>query len=459
MKKQETRSVQQNMLFNTVGSILYYFCVWLSSVLIVRMSGFTDAGIFSVAMTVTASPAIIALFNVRSYQVSDINGQYSDRTYIRSRVVTNALAFAVCAVMVLLYGYDLQKAAVVLVYMVFKLVEGAADVYYGIDQKMARLDYAGISLSVRGVGSLAAFIGVFFLTKSLLASVAGMTVVSLLVVVFYDKKIAMRLSEEKNTECGISSAHDINVPNASSIEANLHGENACGVNFHDENLKAEKAHDKKDDYTAVKSLLITCLPLAIVAFLNNLSLTVPRTYLERFYGEEVMGYYASVSSPTIVIQLAAMTLFAPLVPILTQKYVEKNKKDFLKILGKFTALIAALTVLAIILCELLGDWALRLVFGDEIGPYVYLFLPIILSAVLIAVNASLFSICTLMRIIKPQYTIGIAGFLSAIICSYTVVRTNSMDGVVWALFISLLIQIAIQLVLIIHGLRKHMRSA
>lgn len=409
---QATKSVQQNMLFNTVGSIIYYFCVWLSSVLIVRMSGFADAGIFSVAMTVTASPAIIALFNVRSYQVSDIRGQYSDRAYIDSRIVTNAIAFAVCFAMVLIYGYDFNKAAVVLMYMGFKLVEGAVDVYYGIDQKKERLDYAGISLTVRGIGSLAAFIIVFLATRSLFASVTAMTIASLAVVLFYDRRITKRFIEP---------------------------------------TRSDQAHGAQ----AVKSLLLTCLPLAIVAFLNNLSLTIPRTYLEKFYGEEVMGYYASVSSPTIVIQLAAMTLFAPLVPILTQKYFENKKKEFLGIIGKFAALIGGLTVLALILCFFLGDWALRLVFGDEIGPYVYLFIPIILSAVLIAINASLFSICTLMRIVKPQYAIGIAGFASAVVCSFTVVKAYSMDGVVAALFISLLIQIAIQVGMIAVGIKRH----
>ena len=71
MSENTGRSVQANMLFNTVGSVIYYFCIWLSSVLIVRMSGYTDAGIFSVAMTVTASPAIFGLFHVRNYQVSE----------------------------------------------------------------------------------------------------------------------------------------------------------------------------------------------------------------------------------------------------------------------------------------------------------------------------------------------------------------------------------------------------
>ena len=67
---------------------------------------------------------------------------------------------------------------------------------------------------------------------------------------------------------------------------------------------------------------------SLVAFLNNLSLTVPRTHLEKFHGADVMGYYASVSSPTMVIQLAAVTLFAPLVPIITERFLEVERLQF-----------------------------------------------------------------------------------------------------------------------------------
>ena len=119
---------------------------------------------------------------------------------------------------------------------------------------------------------------------------------------------------------------------------------------------------------AVKSVLFTCLPLAIVAFLNNLSLTIPKIFLERYYGEKIFGIYGSVSSPTIVVQLAATTLFAPLVPILTKHFLENKKKDLLIILGKFFALILGGTLLALILSKFFAAWALVLLYGEVIAP-------------------------------------------------------------------------------------------
>lgn len=430
--EKKVRTVQQNMLFNTVGSLIYYVCQWLISVIIVRVSGFGDAGLLSLAMSATAAPAIVGLFNVRSYQVSDMDGQYTDREYMRSRVYTNVLSVVACLLVVLYYGYSLDKAIIIMSFMGFKIVEGMADVYYGIDQKNERMDYAGISLTIRGIGSVVIFFAAFiivgnvslimmsdtqpisdtmFVTVRLLFSIVAMSLFSLGVVLFYDRRKVKRYVEE---------------------------------------TPIDKAVMRKQ----VKSLLITCFPLAVVAFLNNMSLTIPKLYLEQFFGEKVMGIYSSVASPTIVIQLAATTLFAPLIPPLTVEFNNGNKKNFLSGLKKFALLIGAITIAALIGSKLLAHWGLVLLFGTDIEPYVYLFIPVIIVSILIAINASMFSVCTLIRAIKSQYLIGGFGILAAVIGSLTIVKEYSMDGVVWALVATLLVQILIQFIIIYRKVKK-----
>lgn len=407
----KTRTVQENMLFNTVGSLIYYVCQWLMSVIIVRLSGFGDAGLLSLAMSATAAPAIIGLFNVRSYQVSDMKGQYTDKEYMRSRVYTNILSVIACLAVVLYYGYSMGKAVIIMTFMGFKVVEGMADVYYGIDQKNERMDYAGISLTVRGIGSLVVFLGIFILSSNLLVSIVAMSLFSLAVVLGYDRRIV-------------------------------------------KHYQAGETEDTEVIRKQVKSLLITCFPLAVVAFLNNMSLTIPKLYLEQYFGEEVMGIYSSVASPTIVIQLAATTLFAPLIPPLTVEFNNGNKKNFLGGLKKFALLIGAITILALIGSKLLAHWGLVLLFGTEIEPYVYLFIPVIIISILIAINASMFSVCTLIREIKSQYLIGGFGILAAVVGSLTLVKEYSMEGVVWALAATLLVQILIQFIIIYRKVRK-----
>ena len=95
----EKKSTLTNIFFNSFGTIFYYGCQWLTTILIVRLSGgFSDAGVYGLAMTFTAAFGILAMFNTRQYQVSDVVSEYSDRTYICSRWIAMAIAFFICAV-------------------------------------------------------------------------------------------------------------------------------------------------------------------------------------------------------------------------------------------------------------------------------------------------------------------------------------------------------------------------
>ena len=88
----EEKSTLANIFYNTFGSLFYYGCQWLTTILIVRLSGYEDAGYYSLAMTFTAAFGILALYNTRQFQASDVQGEYNDRTYIVSRYAAMALA-------------------------------------------------------------------------------------------------------------------------------------------------------------------------------------------------------------------------------------------------------------------------------------------------------------------------------------------------------------------------------
>jgi O-antigen/teichoic acid export membrane protein len=119
---------------------------------------------------------------------------------------------------------------------------------------------------------------------------------------------------------------------------------------------------------------------------------------------------------------------------------------------------AALTVVCLIGSKLLAHWGLMLIFGSSIEPYVYLFVPIIVVTILLALNTSLFGICTLLREIKSQYVIGAAGILTAVLTALTIVKNGGMMGVVFAQFLTVAVQTVIQIVIIAWALRRRWGS-
>jgi len=407
------KSTLANIFYNSFGTMFYYGCQWLTTILIVHLSGFEDAGNYSLAMTFTAAFSILALFNTRQFQVSDVKGEYSDRTYIYSRGIAMAIAMGVCVIALVFNDYTPYQWSVLLMYMLYKCGEAWIDVYHGIDQKNGRMDYICYSYIVRSILMMAGFCGVLYLTKNLIYAVGAMTFTTFLIAFIYDRKIALGFMD-----------------------------------------KADKA-----DMAAIKRLMLTMVPLVIVAVTNNLSISLPKYFLERYYDATVLGYYSSVATPSMIVQVGAATIFTPLITPLADKLAEDDKKGFLDILKKVGIVFAGLSVLALIVAALLGEWFLVLFFGEEIRPYTYLFVPIIISTLLISVNACLFPVCTVLREIKGQLAIGICGIVSSVLASVICVKAYGMDGVVIALLITLAIQIIIELYCVCHRMKKWRKTS
>lgn len=89
-----TDNLKKNITWNTVGSIAYLACQWLTTVAVVRLSSdFTYAGDLSLAMTISNLFVPIGLYKIRSFQVSDLSCEYSSGEYIGFRLSTIVLGF------------------------------------------------------------------------------------------------------------------------------------------------------------------------------------------------------------------------------------------------------------------------------------------------------------------------------------------------------------------------------
>lgn len=402
------KSTLANIFYNSFGTMFYYGCQWLTTILIVRLSGYQDAGNYSLAMTFTAAFAIFALFNTRQYQVSDVKGEYSDRTYILSRYIAMGAAYLICAIGLLFNAYTPYQWGVILLYMVFKCGEAWVDVYHGICQKKGRMDFICYSFLMRGALMILSFCGVIYITGNLVYGVLAMTVSTFLVIFFYDRHMALKFVEQ--------------------------GDRA--------------------DLKGLKTMMVILIPLVIVAVTNNLSISLPKYFLERYFDETILGYYSSVATPSMIVQVGANTIFVPLITPLADKLLADDKKGFAGILKKVFIAFVVLSILAVIASFLLGEWFLVKVFGEEIRPYAYLFVPIITTTLLISINACLFPVCTVFREINGQLIVGILGIISSLAASVVLVKRYCMDGVVMALLITLGIQIIIEIYLVFRRMKR-----
>lgn len=107
---------------------------------VIRFYGYNDAGVLSLAMSITAVFQTIALFGIRNYQVSDVISKYSDGCYVMLRNITCIAALSLCMLFAVINYYCSEQMLAVLWFMVFRLAENYSDVIHRIAQKENRLD-------------------------------------------------------------------------------------------------------------------------------------------------------------------------------------------------------------------------------------------------------------------------------------------------------------------------------
>lgn len=401
-------SIKKNLIWNSVGNFTYLFAQWITTYLVTKVLGYDNAGIFSLAMSLSNTFSTFALYGMRSFQVSDIKQEYNANTYIYSRIITCIVSMVICIIFTLLNSYGAFQTLCIIFYMIFKISETIIDVYHGIDQFNMRMDIIGKSYIYRGILANILFVVAIFVTNNLFFGIVALSIVSYLFIFLYDK------------------------------------------------IQAQQFYIKeKTSFNLVGKLLLKCLPVAIYTFIFTLFSTVPRYFLEKQLGKELLGIYASISLPVVLVQVFATYIFSPFTTIFADLYEKKDKKGFKILFFKITGVLVLLAVVCLIGAMIFGSFGLRILFGEDILEYNYLLIPLVVCTILTAFSWFVFTIIIVIRNFKA---LNITGAISAIVClcgSSIFIEKFGLNGATYINALSLLVQIILMLIFIFIYLNKN----
>ena len=382
--------------------MIFYICLWALSVVVMRIGTGADVGMLQLAMTVTNVFCSVANYNMRAFQISDVNNEYAAGHYVASRILTGSVAFLSCLIYSLFWGYDRYTLLCIGLYMLFRLSESFSDVLHGIDQKSGRMDHVMISYIARGFLMLIAFALLLKFSGRMDVSVAGIALVTWTVVVLYDIPVAGRYD------------------------------------------RLRPAFDRR----VLSRLLRVCLPgmLAAVAFTAIVS--IPRQYLGKIEGELLLGYYATVSTPLVFIQVLLNSMMNPAIGDLAKDWARNDLTHFRKLTLQLIALVFLVGSVTLGGVAILGEPVMAFVFGPAIRPYVYLMIPVTGCAVLSAVSCITFNLLVILRRLRGLLIISLVSLLSGILTSEWLIGLAGANGVSFCVMASYLVFILLSLVLV-----------
>jgi O-antigen/teichoic acid export membrane protein len=129
-------------------------------------------------------------------------------------------------------------------------------------------------------------------------------------------------------------------------------------------------------------------------------------------------------------------------------------RGFVALLGKTVAGIVGVTVACAIVLEFIGAWALALLFGESIVPYVYLLQPIIVSTAATAFLWFFGDLLITLRHFWANFAGNVVSFLAVIPLTFLCVDRWDMNGVSFAGAGACLAGVAILLLFLVKVVKK-----
>lgn len=391
-------------MYNTLGNMVYFFCLWIITILVVRLSDYENAGILSVAMTTSNIFFVIANYGMRSFQASDINIEYTNRQYLFSRYVTVTIGTISCLLFAKISGYDGEHFEAILFFMLYKALEAFSDVLFGIMQRGHRLKTAGISLIAKGVLSVVAFVIGMLITNEMSFALLLMFLTSLLTVLLYD------------------------IPQTLRVDVSI-------FRF------------KKEDIKLCFFLLKACFAMFLVSVAPMILQAIPKLSFEKMYSAAELGIYSSVSAPTVVLSTLVSCIMIPFLPQFASAIYNEDRKKLLRLLLSFVIAVISLGALASIAAVCFGGFALSILYGDELHNYnmllMYSICSVTLTGLLYCFNA-LFISGRKIPLLAAIYIV--ADFICYLI-SPSLITSRGIYGITDSLLITQLLQCTVLILL------------
>jgi len=407
---------KKDYFWNTTGTLLQNLISPLLLVVVTRLNGVDDSGIFSFAFSIAMVFWVFGMWGGRTYQVSDIRRKFSHHSYLVVRLMLAGVMLVGSIVFALINDYDLVKSGILITLVTLKAIESIADTLYGVMQSNNSLYISGKSLMYKAVFGGAAFVLADVLTGSLLLGCIAILVINILFLLAYD------------------------LPKTNRLES---------VWF--------KVDQAPRYVNQAISIMKVCAPVFVVMFLAMFSLNIPRYFVDLYHQNDI-AYFGIIAMPITLIVLLMSFILQPNIVHLSKLYENKKYINFNKIVVKIVSLTTAIGLITLLATATIGVPVLDIVFGIEFSQHHLDLVIIVAGGVINAIVSIFINVLIVMRRMRQQLGVLILTNIMLVLCSLLLIPQYGLSGGVGLFGIVNAIQLVF-LVLIYNAALKGSRDA
>lgn len=333
----------RQITYNTIGTTVTLAFQWLIMMLIPKVTDFSDAGIFAIALSICSIFNIVATFFINQYQIADQYQKYSENDYFLCRVFTIVLSFAFCAVTIVVLGYSVKQGLAILAYMLYRNFLHFAYLHTATLQIEERLDFAGKCMILEGVVSFVSFMAAYILTKDLVIATFVMAILG---------GGAFLLSVDWGYRKTVGRGYPMKFKN----------------------------------WKVLRPMMALGAPLLISGIAPNIITALPKLTLQMFWGDEIVGIFSTLTAPTIVIPTLVAGVFAPFIVYFSNLAKSGDMTTIRRKYLKVVLLTLGFGAVSLVASLLLAEPVFKLLYGEYIVPYVWYFNILVIGITLYSVG-------------------------------------------------------------------------
>ena len=389
---------KRDYVWNTIGVGLWGMVFPILTIIVTQLVGAEQAGLFSLAFVTGTLLMFIANYGVRTFQVSDIDEDYSFADYQINRILTCIIMLVVGFAYCMIRGYAGDMFVISMGIYVYRMIDGLADVYEGRLQQADKMYLAGISQAFRSALVFVVFTVVLVLTRSLVASCILMAVASVFSFIVLTLPLAYM----------------------------------------------ETPRSRRGSLKNVNKLLKLCFPLFFALFFYNLIDNMPKFLMEGALAYENQLYFNAIYFPAHSILLIIGMVYKPLLLRLSEAWDDPAKhKQFLAIIGAVMGADVAATLVMMLLMGWIGIPIMSVLYGIDFEQFRYLVYIMIMAGGLTAAIEFLYQVITVQRRQSTIVKLYLATFVFSIAATLILVHTIGLMGAVLAYLLEMLLLVVL----------------
>ncbi|WP_455719203.1 lipopolysaccharide biosynthesis protein [Agathobacter sp.] len=397
---------KKNFMWNMVGSTIFSAASMLLSLIVIRIMGADEGGIFAIAITVAQMLAFIEYYETRTFQVTDVRNLFTFGQYKAVKIILLIVSVLVAIVYSMIKGQGTwHKFMVIFLMCIYRYIDGYADLYEGAFQKDGRLDLTGKSQAYRTILSVGVLLISIIVTHNLIVAITISIIFAVLGVLLFD---TLPMKEFRNIRPDWNSQ-------------------------------------------AFISIIKCCFPLFLGTFLWSYILSASRIAVDANMASNFSSYFQALFMPVSIINLCATFILKPALTKLSQEY-EKLSTDsaFIRSILVITGVIGVFTVICMAGAYLLGIPVLEIMTGTSLVKYKGVLVFLMLAGGINSLSYFGYYILTIMRKTGWIFSGYIIAAIVAKFASDYFVKRSGISGAAMGFFVS----VAMLLIIFVIGIFK-----